>query len=65
MASGVVGVGLFFLSAFIFNLWIAPLTMLQGMNLDFMFSLSYLTINFVFFAISYVVSVLVYKRKEF
>ncbi|WP_078392668.1 ABC-2 transporter permease [Shouchella patagoniensis] len=65
MISGGGALGLFFLSAIVFELWIAPLNLFQGMNIDLMFSISYMTINFVLFLISYAVSILVYKRKEF
>ncbi|MCM2678036.1 ABC-2 transporter permease [Alkalicoccobacillus plakortidis] len=57
------GIGLFFLSALIFEL--LPVKAFQGMNLDLLFSLSFMTINFILFIISYIVSIQVYKRKEF
>ncbi|MDQ0207439.1 ABC-2 transporter permease [Alkalicoccobacillus murimartini] len=57
-----VGIGVFFLSAFIFDF--IPIE-IQGLNSDQLFSLSFMIINFVLFIISYIVSIQVYKRKEF
>lgn len=65
MVGGGAGIGVFFLSAFVYELFIMPLDMLQGLNQDLLFSVSFLIINFILFAVSYVVSLQIYKRKEF
>ncbi|MEK4563322.1 ABC-2 transporter permease [Alkalihalobacillus sp. FSL R5-0424] len=51
------GIGLFFLSALIYDF--LPL------DEDWLFSLSFMLITLVLFIISYIVSIQVYKRKEF
>ncbi|UJL46309.1 ABC-2 transporter permease [Virgibacillus sp. NKC19-16] len=63
-AGGVSGLGVFFLSTFVYQLFIMPLDVLQGVNHDLFFALSFLIINFILFVVSYVVSIQIYKRKE-
>lgn len=59
------GIGSFFLSAFLYQIFIQDLELVQGLNLDLLFSLSYLLMTFLLFIISYVVSIQLYKKKEF
>ncbi|MDV2682777.1 ABC-2 transporter permease [Alkalihalophilus lindianensis] len=65
MASGGAGIGVFFLSAYLFDLLLMPLYAFQGLNSDLVFSLGFLVVNFILFVGSYIISIQVYKRKEF
>ncbi|GAB3044380.1 ABC-2 transporter permease [Virgibacillus ainsalahensis] len=65
MAGMIAGLGVFFLSAFVYDLFITPLDVLQGLNQDLLFSASFLIINFILLVVSYVISIQIYKRKEF
>lgn len=51
------GIGLFFLSALIYDF--------LPINEDWLFSISFMLMTFILFIISYIVSIQVYKRKEF
>lgn len=55
------GIGLYFLSALLYNLMFSGW---QG-NSDLLFSLSFMLMTLILFIISYIVSIQVYKRKEF
>ena len=55
------GIGLYFLSSFLYNLLFSGV---QG-NVDLLFSLSFMLMTLILFIISYIVSIQVYKRKEF
>ncbi|MFK3937576.1 ABC-2 transporter permease [Alkalihalobacillus sp. NPDC078783] len=57
-----VGIGVFFLSSLLYELVFISV---QSINLDLMFSLSFILITLILFIISYIVSIQVYKRKEF
>ncbi|MDO7284380.1 ABC-2 transporter permease [Shouchella clausii] len=60
-------VGLFLLSSWLFEIFLGAVSFdaLQGMNLDKLFSGSFLAVTFVLFMASYVIALQVYKRKEF
>lgn len=64
MIGMVSGLGLYFLSSFVYGLFFVPLDLLQGLNHDLIFALGFLIINFILFVVSYVVSIQIYKRKE-
>ncbi|WP_027964918.1 ABC-2 transporter permease [Halalkalibacillus halophilus] len=65
MIGGGAGLGLFFLSAYIYEEFLMTLETLQRFNPDFLFSASFMVINAVLFILSYIVSIQIYKRKEF
>jgi len=59
--------GLFFLSDALFNRIVSNLSpdTLQGMNLGLLFSGSFLAITLILFIVSYMISLPIYKKKEF
>ncbi|WP_449354864.1 ABC-2 transporter permease [Virgibacillus natechei] len=64
MVSTAAGLGAIFLSSLVYQLLIVPLDVLQGLNHDLLFSLSFMIITFILFIISYAISIQIYKRKE-
>ncbi|MGP4074718.1 ABC-2 transporter permease [Halobacillus sp. K22] len=59
------GLGLYFLSASLFEFLIMPIQAFQGFNSDLLFSLSFMVITLLLFVLSYMISIQIYKRKEF
>ncbi|SDJ29690.1 ABC-2 transporter permease [Natribacillus halophilus] len=67
MVSVIAGVGLFFLSSWLYEQILINVSpyVLQGLNHDMLFSAGFLVITLVLFIVSYVIALQVYKRKEF
>ncbi|MED4158931.1 ABC-2 transporter permease [Shouchella clausii] len=60
-------VGAFLLSSWLFEILLGAVSLdaLQGINLDLLFSGSFLAVSLVLFIASYVIALYVFKRKEF
>ncbi|MFB4212480.1 ABC-2 transporter permease [Shouchella sp. JSM 1781072] len=58
-------IGIYFLSSIVFSRFVDGNSIYLGLNASTLFSLGFLLVTFILFVISYIVSLIIYKRKEF